>query len=122
MEKADTFFTFFSRRVSLSQKDKVRVSANGRRIQVRIMTDDYFQMNWAWGNSSQDTQRQQSKDISEPLAIVFENLWRTDELLKEWKKADIMFISKWGEQKKPENYMVFCLTFIQWKVLEQIIE
>lgn len=50
------------------------------------------------------------KTFWESLAAILENLWRTDELLKELKRTDVMFIFKSREQKKSDNYILFCLS------------
>ncbi|XP_060136500.1 uncharacterized protein LOC132592834 [Zootoca vivipara] len=59
--------------------------------------------------------------ILEPLAIIFENSWRTDEVPADWRRANVPIFKK-GEREDPNNCRPVSLTFIPGKILEQIIK
>uniref|UniRef100_UPI00109F2E4C uncharacterized protein LOC114596483 n=1 Tax=Podarcis muralis TaxID=64176 RepID=UPI00109F2E4C len=60
--------------------------------------------------------------ISEPLAVIFENSWRTGEVPADWRRANVVPIFKKGEREDPNNYRPVSLTSIPGKILEQIIK
>ena len=59
--------------------------------------------------------------IAEPLSIIFERPWRTEEVPKDWRKANVTPIFKKGKKEDPGNYRPVSLTSITGKVLEQLI-
>ena len=60
--------------------------------------------------------------ISELLAIIFENSWRTGEVPTDWRRANVVPIFKKGEKEDPNNYCPISLTSIPVKILEEIIK
>uniref|UniRef100_A0A670KJT9 Reverse transcriptase domain-containing protein n=1 Tax=Podarcis muralis TaxID=64176 RepID=A0A670KJT9_PODMU len=60
--------------------------------------------------------------ISEPLAVIFENSWRTGEVPADWRRANVVPIFKKGKREDPNNYHPVSLTSIPGKILEQIIK
>ncbi|CAM4715938.1 unnamed protein product, partial [Lepidochelys kempii] len=60
--------------------------------------------------------------IAEPLAIIFENLWRTGEVPDDWKKANVVPIFKKGKKEKPGNYRPVSLTSVPGKIMEQVLK
>uniref|UniRef100_A0A670IGU3 Reverse transcriptase domain-containing protein n=1 Tax=Podarcis muralis TaxID=64176 RepID=A0A670IGU3_PODMU len=60
--------------------------------------------------------------ISEPLAVIFENSWRTGKVPADWRKANVVPIFKKGKREDPNNYRPVSLTSIPGKILEQIIK
>uniref|UniRef100_A0A670IE66 Reverse transcriptase domain-containing protein n=1 Tax=Podarcis muralis TaxID=64176 RepID=A0A670IE66_PODMU len=60
--------------------------------------------------------------ISEPLAVIFENSWRTGEVPADWRRANVVPIFKKGKREDPNNYRPVSLTSIPGKILEQIIK
>uniref|UniRef100_A0A670KF32 Reverse transcriptase domain-containing protein n=1 Tax=Podarcis muralis TaxID=64176 RepID=A0A670KF32_PODMU len=60
--------------------------------------------------------------ISEPLAVLFENSWRTGEVPADWRRANVVPIFKKGKRENPNNYRPVSLTSIPGKILEQIIK
>lgn len=103
------FLLFFTRSVSLNQLAK-KPQRQGKRTQDRTITQIKYFKPAELEQIPFRILRVQNKDILESLATIFENLWRTDELLKELKRTDVMFIFKSREQKKSGNYILFCLS------------
>jgi len=59
--------------------------------------------------------------IDEPLSIIFEESWRTGEVLEDWRKASLTPIFKKGKKEDPGNYRPVSLTSIPGKMMEQLI-
>ena len=59
--------------------------------------------------------------ISEPLSIIFQRFWRTEEVPKDWRKANVTPIFKKGKKENSGNYRPVSLTFIPRKMMEQLI-
>ncbi|CAM4529932.1 unnamed protein product [Lepidochelys kempii] len=60
--------------------------------------------------------------IAEPLAIIFENSWRTREVPDDWKKAKVVPIFKKGKKEDPGNYRPESLTSVPGKIMEQVLK
>jgi len=58
--------------------------------------------------------------IDEPLSIILERSWRTGEVPRDWRKANVTPSFKKGKKEDPENTSV-SLTSIPGKVMEQLI-
>ena len=59
--------------------------------------------------------------IAEPLAIIFERSWRTGEVPKDSRKANVTPVFKKGKKEDPGNYSPVSLTSILGKMMEQLI-
>jgi len=59
--------------------------------------------------------------ITEPLSIIFERLWRTGKVPKDWRKAIVTRVFKQGKKDDSGNYRLLSLTFIPGKMMEQLI-
>jgi len=57
--------------------------------------------------------------IAEPLSIIFERSWRTGEVPKDLRKANVTPIFKKGKKEDPGNYRLVSLTSIPGKMMEQ---
>ena len=42
--------------------------------------------------------------IAEPLSIIFERSWRTGQVPKDWRKANVTPVFKKGKKEDPGNY------------------
>ncbi|CAM5146985.1 unnamed protein product [Eretmochelys imbricata] len=60
--------------------------------------------------------------IAEPLAIIFENSWRSGEVPDDWKKANVVPIFKKGKKEDPGNYKAVSLTSVPEKIMEQVLK
>ncbi|CAM4699944.1 unnamed protein product, partial [Caretta caretta] len=60
--------------------------------------------------------------ITEPLAIIFENSWRSGEVPDNWKKANVVPIFKKGKKEDPGNDRPISLTSVPGKIMEQILK
>jgi len=59
--------------------------------------------------------------IAEPLSIIFERSWRTGEVPKDWRKANVTPISKRARRRTRGTTGPVSLTSIPGKVMEQLI-
>ncbi|XP_073166773.1 tether containing UBX domain for GLUT4 isoform X4 [Lepidochelys kempii] len=60
--------------------------------------------------------------IVEPLAIIFENSWRSGEVPDDWKKANVVPIFKKGKEEDPGNYRPVSLTSVPGKIMEEVLK
>ncbi|CAM4668918.1 unnamed protein product [Lepidochelys kempii] len=60
--------------------------------------------------------------IAEPLAIIFENSWRSGEVPDDWKKANVVPIFKKGKKEDPGNNKPVSLTSVPAKIMEQVLK
>ncbi|GAB0175916.1 mitochondrial enolase superfamily member 1 [Grus japonensis] len=59
--------------------------------------------------------------LAMPLSIIFERSWRTGEVPKDWRKANVTLVFKKGKKEDPGNYRPVSLTSIPGKMMEQLI-
>ncbi|CAM4703405.1 unnamed protein product [Lepidochelys kempii] len=60
--------------------------------------------------------------IAEPLAITFENSWRSGEVPDKWREANVVPIFKKGREEDPGNYRPVSLTSVPGKIMEQVLK
>ncbi|PKU32031.1 rna-directed dna polymerase from mobile element jockey- hypothetical protein [Limosa lapponica baueri] len=59
--------------------------------------------------------------IAMPLSITYDMSWRTGEVPKDWRKANVKPVFKKGNKEDPGNYQPVSLISILGKVMEQLI-
>ncbi|CAM4531860.1 unnamed protein product, partial [Lepidochelys olivacea] len=60
--------------------------------------------------------------IAEPLAIIFENSWRSGEVPEDWKKANVVPIFKTGKKDDPGSYRPVSLISVPGKIMEHVLK
>ncbi|CAM4403626.1 unnamed protein product [Lepidochelys kempii] len=60
--------------------------------------------------------------IAEPLAIIFENSWRSGEVQDDWKKANVVPIFKKGKEEDLGNYRPVSLISVPRKIMEHVLK
>ncbi|CAM4560907.1 unnamed protein product [Caretta caretta] len=60
--------------------------------------------------------------IAEPLAIIFENSWRSRVVPDDWKKANVVPIFKKGKEEDPGNSRPVSLPSVPGKIMEQVLK
>ena len=53
-----------------------------------------------------------------PLSLIFEKLWRSGDILGDWKRANVIPMCKKGPKEDLGNYRPISLTLIPRKVME----
>ncbi|PKU47409.1 rna-directed dna polymerase from mobile element jockey-like [Limosa lapponica baueri] len=59
--------------------------------------------------------------LTEPLFIIYQQSWQTEEVLADWRLANVTHIHKKGQNDDRGNYRPVSLTSVPGKVMEQII-
>ncbi|GAB0199281.1 mitochondrial enolase superfamily member 1 [Grus japonensis] len=65
--------------------------------------------------------RELAEVLTEPLSIIYQQSWLTEEVPVDWRLANVMPIHKKGRKEDPGNYRPVSLTSVPGKVMEQII-
>ncbi|PKU40539.1 rna-directed dna polymerase from mobile element hypothetical protein [Limosa lapponica baueri] len=59
--------------------------------------------------------------IAEPLSIIYERSWRTEEVPEDWRKENITPVYKKGKKEDPGNYRPISLTSAPGKIMERLV-
>ncbi|PKU43549.1 rna-directed dna polymerase from mobile element jockey- hypothetical protein [Limosa lapponica baueri] len=65
--------------------------------------------------------RELAEVIAGPLSIIFERSWRTGEVPRDWRKANVTAVFKKGKKEDPGNYRPVSLTSIPGKMMERLV-
>ncbi|PKU36215.1 rna-directed dna polymerase from mobile element jockey- hypothetical protein [Limosa lapponica baueri] len=65
--------------------------------------------------------REVAEVIAGPLSIIFGRSWRTGEVPKNWRKANVTPVFKKGKNENPGNYRLVSRASILGKMMEQLI-
>ena len=59
--------------------------------------------------------------VAKPLSIIFEKLWPSGEVSRNWRKRNITLVYKKGRKEDSGNYRAMSLTSVPEKIIEQIL-